>query len=79
LVISLCKTIFAEGNFKITITKIVMINKIFSTFIIVALWLFASVWCFNHVDAWIGIGVFILGVYISVKQLEKPSKNKEEK
>lgn len=56
-----------------------MINKIFSTFIIVALWLFASIWCFNHIDAWIGIGVFILGLYISAKQIFKPSKNKEEK
>jgi hypothetical protein len=56
-----------------------MINKIFLTFIVVALWIFASVWCFNHINAWIGIGVFILGIYISVKQIFKPSKKTEEK
>jgi len=56
-----------------------MINKIFSTFIIVALWLFASIWCFNHIDAWIGIGVFIFGLYISAIQIFKTIKNKEEK
>jgi hypothetical protein len=56
-----------------------MIKKVFSTFIIVALWLFASFWCFNHIDAWIGIGVFILGAYISAKQIFKTSKKTEEK
>ena len=54
-----------------------MINKIFLTFIVVALWIFASVWCFNHINAWIGIGLFILGTYISLKQLNKTSKTKE--
>jgi RsiW-degrading membrane proteinase PrsW (M82 family) len=66
-----------QGEFSKTITKTVMINKIFLTFIVVALWIFASVWCFNHINAWIGIGLFILGTYISVKQLNKTSKNKE--
>lgn len=56
-----------------------MVNKIFSISIIIGLWIFASFWCFNHVDAWIGIGAFILGMYISTKQIFKPSKNKEEK
>lgn len=56
-----------------------MTNKIFLTFIIVVLWIFASVWCFNHVNAWIGIAVFILGLYISAKQIFKPSKKTEEK
>jgi hypothetical protein len=54
-----------------------MVNKVFLTFIIVGLWLFASIWCFNHVNAWIGIGLFILGLYISAKKISKTIKNLE--
>jgi hypothetical protein len=54
-----------------------MINKFFLTSMIVVLWIFASIWCFNHIDAWIGIGVFILGMYISAKQIFKIIKNTE--
>jgi hypothetical protein len=54
-----------------------MTNKIFLIFIIIIVWIFASIWCFNHINAWIGIGVFILGTYISIKQLEKTSKTKK--
>lgn len=52
-----------------------MINKIFLTSIIIVLWIFASIWCFNHIDVWIGIGVFIAGMYISAKQILKQLKN----
>jgi RsiW-degrading membrane proteinase PrsW (M82 family) len=55
-----------------------MINKTFLTIIIVGLWLFASFWCFNHINAWIGIGVFILGIYISAKQIFKTNKKSEQ-
>jgi len=55
-----------------------MVNKIFMTFIIVVLWIFASIWCFNHINAWIGIGLFILGTYISTKQIFNNNKKSEE-
>jgi len=55
-----------------------MINKIFMAFIIVLLWTFASAWCYNHINAWIGIGLFILGIYISAKQIYNNNKKSEE-
>ena len=48
------------------------------TSIIVALWIFASFWCFNHINAWAGIGLFILGMYISAKKLFNNNKKSEE-
>jgi hypothetical protein len=54
-----------------------MTNKIFLVAIAVILWIYASFWCFNHIDAWFGIAVFILGTYISIKQLENNNKKSE--
>jgi hypothetical protein len=56
-----------------------MVNKVSLISLIGLLWIFASVWCFNHVDAWVGIGAFALGIYISAKQIFKNNKKSEEK
>lgn len=47
------------------------LNKLFLTVFAVLLYLFISTWVFNHIDAWVGIGVFILGIYISAKLIFK--------
>lgn len=56
-----------------------MINKIFFYALIVAIWVYASLWCFNHINPWVGIGMVILGMYISTKQIFKSNKKTEEK
>ena len=40
-------------------------NKVFFTILGVAVYLFVTVWAFNHIDPWSAIGIFILGVYIA--------------
>ena len=56
------------------ITIMYNIDKITVTVLIVLLWMFISIWIFNHVDAWLGIGVFTLGIYISLKLIFKKLK-----
>lgn len=51
-----------------TINKLLII--ILSTFI----YLYVTIWTFNHIDAWVGIGIFVLGIYISAKKLFKNKK-----
>lgn len=31
-------------------------------FITILVYLYGSIWLFNHVNAWLGIGIFLLGV-----------------
>lgn len=56
-----------------------MINKIFLYTLIALIWVYASLWSFNHIDPWVGIGMVILGIYISTKQIFKSNKKTEEK
>ena len=34
-------------------------------------WLYASVYMFNHCNAWIGIGIFVVGLIISADRIYK--------
>lgn len=52
-----------------------MVNRVILTAIAMFLWVYASIWCFNHINAWIGIATFILGTYILIKKLEKSKNN----
>ena len=56
---------------KLIKNKIMTINKLFLTVLAVFMYLFISVWTFNHIDAWVGIGVFVLGLFISAKLIFK--------
>lgn len=56
-----------------------MVNRISLIFTISVLWTLASAWCFNHVDAYVGIGAFVLGIYISAKLIFKNNKKSEKK
>ena len=49
-------------------------NKLFLTVLAVFLYLFISVWSFNHIDAWVGICIFVLGIFISAKLIFKNKK-----
>lgn len=53
------------------------INKIFIVILSVLIYLYVTVWTFNHVDAWVAIGIFILGIYIASKQIFKNNKKEE--
>ena len=50
------------------------INKFFMIVLAVFLYLFITIWTFNHIDAWVGIGVFVLGLFISAKLIFKNKK-----
>lgn len=63
----------------IILIKKIMINKIFLYTLIALIWVYASLWSFNHIDPWVGIGMVILGIYISTKQIFKSNKKTEEK
>lgn len=54
-----------------------MINKITIVLLVIFIWIFATFWTFNHIDPWVSIGMFILGIYIIVKKLEKTTTKKE--
>jgi hypothetical protein len=56
------------------LTIMYSIDKITVTTLVVLLWIFISIWIFNHVEAWFGIAVFVLGIYISLKLIFKKSK-----
>lgn len=49
-------------------------NKLFGTVLAVLIYLYSTVWIFNHIDAWVGIGVFVLGLFISAKLIFKNKK-----
>lgn len=47
-------------------------------FVILALILaFLSVWLFNHINAWAGIGLFAYGVYFSIYKFSSYLKGKK--
>jgi hypothetical protein len=50
------------------------INKLFIIILSVLFYVFVTIWTFNHIDAWVGIGIFVLGLFISAKQLFKNKK-----
>jgi hypothetical protein len=47
------------------------INKFFLVLVAVCLYIYVTSWVFNHMNAWVGIGIFVLGIYISSKQVTK--------
>jgi hypothetical protein len=50
------------------------IEKFFLRIVSVPIYLYVTVWTFNHINAWVGIGVFVLGLYISAKLIFKTKK-----
>lgn len=50
------------------------INGFFLKIVLAVIYLYMTIWIFNHVNAWVGIGVFVLGLYISAKLLFKIKK-----
>jgi hypothetical protein len=50
------------------------VNNIFLKVLVVFSFIFSSIWIFNHINAWVGIGVFVLGLYISAKLIFKTKK-----
>jgi hypothetical protein len=50
------------------------VNKIFLTVLAIVGYLYTSIWSFNHINAWVGICVFVLGLYISAKLIFKNKK-----
>ena len=51
-----------------------MVDRFSKITILTVLWMFVSFWSFNHIDAWVGIGIFVLGLYISAKLIFKNKK-----
>ena len=51
-----------------------MVNKVAGVILLVFGWLFATVWSFNHIDAWVGIGFGVAGVIISANIISKKLK-----
>lgn len=54
-----------------------MINKIVGISLLVAIFLFATIWIFNHINAWVAIGIFIVGIYIAAINIFKNDKKTE--
>lgn len=48
-----------------------MINKIAGISLLVAIFLFVTIWTFNHINPWVAIGIFIVGIYIAAKNIFK--------
>jgi len=51
-----------------------MVNKFTKITLTTVFLIFTSIWSFNHIDAWLGIGIFIFGMYISAKLIFKNKK-----
>jgi uncharacterized membrane protein SirB2 len=52
-------------------------NKTFFIILVVAVYFFFNIWAFNHIDPWVSIGFFIVGIYIAAKQIFKTNKKEE--
>jgi|LakMenEpi03Aug12_release.lakeMendotaPanAssembly.Ray.scaffolds.fasta_scaffold4375363_2 hypothetical protein len=51
-----------------------MINKVAGVILLVLGWAFGAVWVFNHINAWAGIGLVVVGLVISANQINKKIK-----
>lgn len=51
-----------------------MVNKVAGVLLLLFGWLFASFWVFNHINAWVGIGLGVLGLVITTNQIIKKLK-----
>lgn len=45
--------------------------KVLKYILLASLVLFVGTWCFNHVNAWLGIGVYIAAVVYAAHVVEK--------
>lgn len=50
-------------------------TRVFFTVLGIAVYLFIINWAFNHIDPWVAMGLFIIGIYIAAKQIFKTIKN----
>mgnify|MGYP006989315916 CR=1 FL=1 len=41
-------------------------------------YVYGTIWAFNHIDAWIGIALFIVGLIFLINQISKQFKNKKD-
>lgn len=53
-------------------TKIM--KQILTYLLVVLVWIYVAAWLFNHINAWIGIGTIILGLFIILHKLDKDFK-----
>ncbi len=51
-----------------------MLDRISKIVITSFICVFTTFWTFNHINAWVGIGIFVLGLYISAKLIFKNEK-----
>jgi hypothetical protein len=51
-----------------------MVNKVAGVILLVFGWVFGTFWIFNHINAWAGIAVGVLGLIISANKINKKIK-----
>lgn len=51
-----------------------MVNKVAGVILLVFGWVFVTFGIFNHINAWAGIAVGVLGLIISANQINKKLK-----
>jgi hypothetical protein len=61
------KEIASSGNF----LKIKTMLKFFTKLLILFIFIYLCIWIYNHINAWAGIGVFIVGILLAANNLDK--------
>lgn len=55
-----------------------MIYKYSLILLSILTYVYGTIWTFNHIDAWIGIALFIVGLIFLINQISKQFKNKKD-
>lgn len=66
-------------GFTIKNSNMKKLNKKILTVLLMLIWIFISVWAFNHINPWVGILLSIGGGWLSANNLFKQIKEKNEK
>lgn len=54
-----------------------MVNKVALGLLAVLFWLFASIYAFNHFNAWLGWALLIVGIVVIANKTSKYFKNNQ--
>ena len=53
--------------------------KFFTKILILFIFIYLCIWIYNHINAWAGIGVFIIGILLAANKIDNLNKKNNEK
>ena len=46
-------------------------NRVFINVLLVLIAVYAAIWAFNHINAWVGIGIVVVLIYLLIRFIKK--------